>query len=95
MLNKQVKVRIQEDIILSWEANCTVHGKWSKDNITLKDNDRISIENSREEKLFKLTIKEARQEDEGEYTLDLWNRHGKASGSTTVKILGMFRILSL
>ena len=84
-----------QDISFSWEADYEVSGKWKKDDQTLEDGGRIKIEQTADPKCFKLMITNVEEDDEGEYTLELWNSEGKASGSAKVTVLGTFLCLSL
>ena len=77
-------------ITFGWDANREVKGKWKKDGLTLHNGGRITITEPTRYLCFNLTIHNATDEDEGEYTLKLSNRHGDASGSAKVKVLGMF-----
>lgn len=80
-------VKRGQTIALSWESNCGVYGKWKKGNKTLESGDRISISH-RDYIHHDLKISNAREEDEGEYTLVVWNRKGEEAGSATIKVLG-------
>ncbi|KAL2076397.1 hypothetical protein ACEWY4_028007 [Coilia grayii] len=84
---KDQPVKIGQNITFSWEADYEVNGKWKKDGQTLRDGGRIKIEQLADPNCFKLTITNAEENDEGEYTLELWNSEGKESGSAKVNIL--------
>lgn len=84
-------VKRGQPIILHWDANCEVYGKWKKGGNVLENGGRISISHT----AFihhHLEISNAKEEDDGEYTLVVWNRKGEQSGSVTIKVLGVFII---
>lgn len=83
--DKQVKRG--QDITISWEANTDAKGKWKKNGEVLEEGSRIHFRKFNRN--FTLTIKDAKEEDEGKYTLELKNMKGTASGSATVRLLGM------
>ena len=85
-----ISVKRGQDITFKWDANCEVYGTWKKDGLTLHSDDRIIITEPTQYLCFNLTIRDATDEDEGEYTLELSNRSGDASGSAKVKLLGTF-----
>ena len=85
-----IGVKRGQDITFRWDANCEVYGTWKKDGLTLHNGGRITINQSEDSLSFSLTISKATGEDEGEYTLELSNRSGDASGSAKVKVLGKF-----
>ncbi|XP_076139487.1 interferon-induced protein 44-like [Alosa pseudoharengus] len=80
-------VKRGQSILFSWKANTGVYAEWMKDGNTLVNGGRISIYQSKDYMDFTLTISDAKNEDEGRYTLVLWNRKGRVSGSATVKVL--------
>ncbi|XP_063060763.1 uncharacterized protein LOC134453947 [Engraulis encrasicolus] len=75
-----------ENIILSWTSKRGVTGTWKKKDTLLQHGGRIIISHN-DHKEFHLTITGAREEDEGQYTLQLENFWGKESGSAHVKVL--------
>ena len=85
-----IGVKRGQDITFRWDANCEVDGTWKKDGLTLHNGGRINITEPKKYLCFNLTICNATEEDEGEYTLELSNRSGDASGSAKVKVLGKF-----
>ena len=85
-----IGVKRGQDITFRWDANCEVNGTWKKDGLTLHNGGRITITEPTRYLCFNLTIRNATDEDEGEYTLELSNRSGDASGSAKVKVLGKF-----
>lgn len=90
-LSEQSEERLIENVILSCISTCEAYAKWTKkDGQRLENGGRIHITQSDDWKKFTLTIKEAREEDEGKYTIELFNYNGKASGSIEVKLMGMF-----
>ncbi|XP_062411573.1 interferon-induced protein 44-like [Sardina pilchardus] len=80
-------VKRGQSIQFSWRANTGVYAKWMKDGKTLVNGGRISIYQSEDYMDFTLTIRDAKNEDEGKYTLELWNSKDRASGSATIKVL--------
>ena len=85
-----IGVKRGQDITFRVDANCEVNGTWKKDGLTLHNGGRINITEPKKYLCFNLTICNATEEDEGEYTLELSNRSGDASGSAKVKVLGKF-----
>ncbi|KAL2086080.1 hypothetical protein ACEWY4_017139 [Coilia grayii] len=99
---KDISVKRGDAIAFTWTANCAVNGTWKKDgqvltnsaaSSTSKRDDqapegggRISIRHE-DYKQFHLTIRDATEQDEGTYTLELSNWLGAASGSANVKLL--------
>ena len=83
-------VKRGQDITFRVDANCEVNGTWKKDGLTLHNGGRINITEPTQYLCFNLTIRNATDEDEGEYTLELSNRKGLVSGSAKVKLLGTF-----
>lgn len=81
-------VKSGDVINFCWVANKKVNAKWIKDGKTLQDGGRISIPQPGDCKYLSLAVKDAREEDEGEYTLVLWNNKHTVSGSAKVKVLG-------
>ncbi|XP_042562067.1 interferon-induced protein 44-like [Clupea harengus] len=84
---RAISVKRGHDITFRWDANCGVDGTWKKDGLTLHNGGRINITEPTQYLCFNLTIRDATDEDEGEYTLKLSNWHGDASGSAKVKVL--------
>ncbi|XP_063062068.1 interferon-induced protein 44-like [Engraulis encrasicolus] len=74
-------------ITFTWRADCEATATWSKNGQLLsgKEDRRVTIRHDNLNKY--LTITDAREEDEGRYTLELQNGSGKASGSANVKLL--------
>ena len=85
-----IGVKRGQDITFRWDANCEVYGTWKKDGLTLHNGGRIKITEPKQYLCFNLTISDATEEDEGEYTLELSNWRGQVSGSAKVKLLGTF-----
>lgn len=77
-----------EDIIFRCEANTDkLEVTWEKNGQRLYDGDRISTDSNGKD--LSLTIHNARQEDEGTYTVKLRNDTGSASESASVSLLRM------
>lgn len=78
------RVKLNEDIVFQCKANDLEDVKviWEKDGLTLHKSYRICINQSGTE--LSLTIKCAKGEDEGNYTL--WLRKGSDSVSHSVKV---------
>ncbi|XP_063052897.1 interferon-induced protein 44-like isoform X2 [Engraulis encrasicolus] len=79
-------IRKGDTVRLSWRSNCGVYGTWKKDEKVLAHGGRVSISH-KDFKHFSLEVKDARQEDEGNYTLELSNRKARVSGSAAVTLL--------
>ncbi|XP_042559506.1 interferon-induced protein 44-like [Clupea harengus] len=82
-----ISVKRGQDITFRCDANCEVYGTWKKDGLTLHNDGRIIITEPTQYRCFNLTIRDATDEDEGEYTLKLSKWRGDASGSAKVKVL--------
>ena len=83
-----IGVKRGQDITFKWDANCEVDGTWKKDGLTLHNGGRINITEPKKYLCFNLTICNATEDDEGEYTLELSKLRGQVSGSAKVKVLG-------
>ncbi|XP_063048537.1 interferon-induced protein 44-like [Engraulis encrasicolus] len=76
-------------ITLTWKSDRGAYGTWRKDGQLVtgggKDS-RLTIRHEDDKKFF-LTIVDVREEDEGQYSLELENWLGKETGSANVKLL--------
>ena len=86
----EIGVKKGHEIICKWNANCEVYGTWKKDGLTLHNDGRIIITEPTQYLCFNLTIRDATDEDEGEYTLEMSNWRGRVSCLAKVRVLGTF-----
>ncbi|XP_042561132.1 interferon-induced protein 44-like [Clupea harengus] len=84
---RDISVIRGQAITFRWDANCKVDGTWKKEGLMLHSDDRIIITEPKPYLCFNLTIHNATEEDEGEYSLELSNWRGQVSGSAKVKVL--------
>ncbi|KAL2086082.1 hypothetical protein ACEWY4_017141 [Coilia grayii] len=78
-------VKRGEDITFVWHDSGVEDYRWKKNGYILVNGGRISIR--RDGAYFYLTIRAAKEEDEGEYTLEVSNSKGTVSGSAKVTVL--------
>ncbi|XP_063066489.1 interferon-induced protein 44-like isoform X2 [Engraulis encrasicolus] len=80
------QLRRGEDLVLRCEANTPeVEVIWEKDGRRLYKGDRIDI--VKDGRDLKLTVSQAKEEDEGKYTIRLKNDKGSDAESVTISIL--------